>query len=174
MKLRNLLILLLSIAVIAAACGDDDDSSGGDVSDSPIAQALAAEMMEDGDSPFANEEDANCFAAKAVNDIGEDRLIELGVTADNVGSIDSIDFSEGELDTIVDAMDDCVDLGAAIAAEMGEGMPEEAVKCLGDELDGDMVKSMMRAGLAGDDVEPPDDFIQSFLDIAAKCDLPLG
>jgi hypothetical protein len=59
--------------------------------------------------------------------------------------------------------------------KMGEGMPEEAVNCLGDELDGDMVKDLMRQGLSGDlDEEPSDEFIQSFLDIAAKCDLPLG
>jgi hypothetical protein len=119
MKFKNLLILLLSIAVIAAACGDDDDSGGGDISDSPIAVALAATMMEDTDSPFSNQEDAECFASKTVNDIGEDRLIELGVTADDVQEIDAIAFEDGELDKIVDAMDDCVDLGAAIAAENG-------------------------------------------------------
>ena len=162
--------VLVMFALVAAACGGDDDS--GAPTDSPLVQAIAASADSDPDSPLSNREDAECFASKIVGDIGEDRLAELGVTAENAGSIDDIDFSSDELGVVVDSLDDCVDLKALMAEEFEEDFGAEAAGCLADELDGDVLKDAMRAGFS--DEEPTEDFIQAFLDVAAKCDLPLG
>lgn len=170
---------LCTLALAATACGGDDDGGGAasDGADTPIGQALTAEIMDDADgddSVAQTEEEARCWSGKIVDDIGEDRLNELGVTADNVGDIEDIDFSEGEIDTIVDGMFDCVDVRASFATQFEGDFGAEGAQCVADELDEDLVKDVMKSAVSGDDAEPSDEFFQAFLDIAAKCDLPLN
>ncbi len=136
-------------------------------------------MLEDADSEDGSvaqtEEEARCWSGKIVDEVGEDRLSELGVTAQSVGDLDEIDFTEDELDTVVDGMFDCIDVNAAFAKQFEADFGAEGAQCVADELDQDLVKDMMKAALAGGDTsEPPDEFFQAFLDIAAECDLPLN
>ena len=171
--MRKLMAMLMALMVIAAACGDDDDSGSTDISDDPLAMALADSVVEE-DSPFATQEDANCFAGKVVGEIGTDRLNELGVTETNVGEIEDIDFTEGEIDTIVDAMSDCVDLTAALAAEFEADFGAEGAECLAEGLGDDLLTDLMKSSFTGEEEELPDEFFQQFLDLAAECDLPLN
>jgi len=169
--MRKLITMTAFVAVLAAACGGD---GGVDVSDSPLAQAMAADFASDPDSPFGGQDEADCFAGKVVGDIGEDRLGDLGVTVDSVGDIEDIDFTDSEVDTVVDAVADCVDLSAAIAGELEEDFGAEAATCVADKLDTDLLKEAMRSGITGEDLEPSEDFLQAFLDVAAECNVPIG
>ena len=165
--------ILVALMLIAAACGDDDDSGSTDISDDPLAMALADSVVEE-DSPFATQEDANCFASEVVGEIGTDRLNELGVTEDNIGEIEDIDFTEGEIDIIVDAMSDCVDLTAALAAEFDADFGAVGAECLAEGLGDDLLSDLMKSSFTGEEVELPVEFFQQFLDLAAECDLPLN
>ena len=172
---RTIALTCLAALALAACGGDDDDGGASAGADTEIGQALAADMLdESGDSPVTNEEEARCWSGKIVDGIGEDRLKELGVTADQVGNIDDIAFEDDEVSTLVGGLFDCVDVRAALAEQFTEDFGEEGAKCLADEMDEDMLTTMMTSAFASKSDEPPAEFMQTFLDIAAKCDLPLG
>lgn len=173
--MRKLLMIVGAIAILASACGGDDDDGGAvAAADSPLVGAIAQQIVEgsDSDAPVSSQEEAECWAGRIVGGIGEDRLTELGVSADNVGEITDYDFSDGEIDTIVDSLGDCVDLAELMAAEMVGELGEEAADCVAGELEGDFLNDLMKASFR--DEEPGDEFFQTFLDIAAECDLPIG
>ncbi len=169
--MRKLIAMTVLLAVIAAACGGN---GGVDVGDSPLAQAMAADFLSDPESPFGGQDDAECFAGKVVGDIGEDRLGALGVTVDNVGQIEDIDFTDGEIDTVLDAIAECVDLKTAIAEQLSTQFGEEPAQCVADKLDAGLLKDAMRAGITGEDQDPSEEFLQAFLDVAAECNVPLS
>ncbi len=158
-------------ALLASACGSDTEAGSG--ADTAIGQALTEEFLSEGDSPITTEEQARCMSGDIVDNIGEDRLAELGVTADNVADIDEIDFTDAEFDTIVDALFDCVDVRDAMATEMAGDFGEEGAACVADNLDEDLLRDVMAAGFRGEDAEPSNDFLQAMLDVAAECDLDL-
>ena len=165
------------ITLLGAACGGDDDGSGGGASaaaDSPIGKALTAELMSEDDSVVQDEEEARCWSGKIVDGIGEDRLGELGVTAQNVGELEDIGFTEGEVGTIVDSMFDCTDVKESFAKSFEEDFGAEGAACVADKLDPDFVRELMVSSFTGNEPEPGGDFLQAFLDIAAECDLALG
>ena len=172
--MRKLLMILGAIAIVASACGGDDDDGAVAAADSPLVGAIAEQIVEgsDPDSPIGTQEEAECWAGRIVGGIGEGRLAELGVTADNVQDIEEYDFTDGEIDTIVGSLNDCVDLQSLMAEQMVGDLGEEAANCVAGELDDDFLTSIM--GAAFRDEEPGDEFFQTFLDIAAECDLPLG
>lgn len=156
-------------ALLLAACGSD----GGSGADSAVGQALVDELMSDSDSPLTGEEEARCMAGDIVDNIGEDRLADLGVTADSVAAIEDVDFSDDEQETVIDALFDCVDVRAAMAEEMAVDFGEEGATCLADNLDEDLLREAMGTGFADADAEPSEGFLQGMLDVAAECDLPL-
>lgn len=175
------IVSIVALTVAAAACGSDDDGGGSASAgaDTPIGQALAAQILDDSDSEDGSvaqtEEEARCWAGKIVDDVGEERLEELGVTAENVGEIEDIDFTDDELDALVDGMFECIDVTAAFAAQFEEDFGAEGAQCVAENLDQEFVKDMMKIAVSGDaTAEPPDEFFQAFLDIAAECDLPLN
>lgn len=173
--MRKLLMIVGAIAILASACGGDDDDGAVAAADSPLVGALAEQIVDgsDADSPIANQSDAECWAGRIVGGIGEDRLAELGVSADNVGEIEDYDFTDGEIDTIVDSLGNCVDLNAVLAEQMVGDLGEDAANCVAGELDDDFLNNIIGASFR--DEEPDqDEFFQVMLDIAAKCDLPLG
>jgi hypothetical protein len=179
-------IAILAVVSVVAACGGDDDGGGagngdggdgGAAADTPIGQALTAEFMaESEDSPISTEEEARCVSGGIVSEIGEDRLAELGVTPESIADsdIEDVAFTAEEAGTIVDTMFDCVDVKAALATEFEADFGAEGAQCLADNLDEDLIRDLMASSFLGDETdEMPDDFFQSFLDIAAECDLPL-
>ena len=175
MKMTRTTALLAAAALTVGlgACGGGDED-GGAAAASPLAEALAADMLDDSEgSPVGTEEEANCWANQIVDDIGEDRLEELGMTVENVGDMEDYDFTDEELSTMVDGMFDCIDVKAAFAAEFEEDFGAEGAKCVADALDEDLVKEAMLADQTGAD-EPSAEFMQAFLDIAAECNLDLG
>jgi hypothetical protein len=173
MKITRTTALLTATALTfgLGACGGDDE---GGAAGSPLAEALAADMLDEGEgSPVATEEEANCWANSIVDEIGEDRLEELGMTVENVGDVEDYDFTDDEMSTMVESMFDCIDVKAAFAAEFEEDFGAEGAECVADALDEDLVKEAMLAEQSGAE-EPSAEFMQAFLDIAAECDLDLG
>jgi hypothetical protein len=130
--------------------------------------------MSGDDSTFTNEEEARCMSGGIVEGIGEDRLEELGVTADSVATIEDIDFTEAEADVVVDSLFDCVDVKAQMVQEFESDFGKEGAECVADNLDDEMIRNLMSAGFVDEEAEMGDDFFQAFLDIAAECDLPLS
>lgn len=170
--MKKLAITLCAVVLVATACGGDDDVS---VDGSPVAAALADQMMSDDDgAPITSREEAECFAGKTVGSIGEDRLAELGVTASNVGDIEDIAFTDDEINSVVDALGDCIDIEAAMAQEFEDDFAPEDASCLASELGEDTLKEMFALGLSDPEADMTEDFFQTFLDAAATCDLPLG
>lgn len=183
--IRGSIAITAALALTLGACGGDDDSGGGggggggDVeaaADTEVGQALTAELMsESEDSPVSTEEEARCIAGEIVSTIGEDRLTDLGVTADEIGDIEDVDFSADEAGTIVDAMFDCVDIQSALAAEFEADFGAEGAECLASGLSDDLLRELMASSFLGDESdEMSEEFFQAFLDIAAECDLPLN
>ncbi|MEM7285116.1 MAG: hypothetical protein AAF480_02100 [Actinomycetota bacterium] len=173
--MRKLMIILGAIAIVASACGGDDDDGGVAAADSPLVSAIADEIVDgsDPDSPVGTRQEAECWAGRIVGGIGESRLAELGVSVNDVGELDEYDFSDGEIDTIVDSLGDCVDLRALMAQEMVGDLGEDAANCVADAFDDGFLSDLMKASFRGE--EPGgDEFFQTMLDIAAECDLPLG
>jgi hypothetical protein len=176
MKTTKLYGLVAAVALVfgAAACGGDDDSSGGGGADadSPLVQALAANMVEEGgESPVANQEEAECWASGVVGGIGEDRLGELGVTPESVGDIEDLDLTDEEVAVVVDSLFDCADVQQAFADMFAADFGDEAATCIADKLDEDFVKQAMSASIAGDDAEPSAEFLEAFGTIASECGL---
>ncbi len=172
-----------ALALAATACGGDDDGGGGaggggddvaEAADTPIGRALTAQFLEDDEETVVQtEEQARCLSGRIVNDIGEDRLTEAGVTAEDVGDVTDYDFRPEEIDTIVDAMFGCIDIRASFIESFEQDFGADGAECVANELDQDFVKELMRSEFTGGSEEPTPEFIQAFLDIAAKCDLPL-
>lgn len=174
----RLIALCCAIGLTAAACGGDDDGGGSSSgADTEIGKALAADMLSESESeegsPVQTEEEARCWSGQIVDGIGEERLEELGVTSENIGEIEDIAFNDEEISTIVTGLFDCTDVRAALAEQFEADFGEEGAKCLADEMDEDLISQMMTASFSGSE-EPPAEFMQTFLDIAAECDLPLG
>jgi hypothetical protein len=88
----------------------DPSDDGGEGSNDAIVGAIAQGILE-GSGGVLNEEEANCMAGAMVDEIGVDRLIELGLEA-NDGSSDPLDvLTTEEQDAVFDAMLNCVDAG---------------------------------------------------------------
>ena len=159
----------LALTLSAAACGGETAAA-----DTAVGQALTDELMSEADSPFSSEEDARCMSGGIVEGIGEERLEELGVTADSVSSLEEIDFDEAEAEVVVDSLFDCVDVKAEMVSQFEADFGAEGAECVADNLDDEMVRDLMASSFVGEDPEMSDDMFQAFLDIAAECDLPLS
>ncbi|MCU0272845.1 MAG: hypothetical protein MUE34_06415 [Acidimicrobiales bacterium] len=152
---KQLSIAVLALALAGAACGGDDDGGGG--ASGPLVDALAADLLADntGAAGELTEDQANCIASGVVSGVGEDKLAEYGITADSVNAVDEVGLSEEDAGAVADAFADCVDMRALFLEGMAGdgGMPEEAMDCVSDAIDDDMLRNFLIAGLTGQDPE---------------------
>jgi hypothetical protein len=169
--MRKVTLLFGAGVLIVGGCGGGDSSSS---ADSPLVQALSSEIYAESASGVSTEEEATCVADGIVTGIGEDRLETLGMTVDNVGNIEDYEFSDDEIDVIVDSLIGCVDVKTALAQEMTSQWGGEGAECVAENLDDEFIRSIMATALRDPAAEMPDEFFQTFMDIAAECDLPLN
>jgi len=167
---RRLIAAMTMTTLLLAACGSD----GGDDADPALVSALAAELA-DGSSPF-DQETAECAAEKIIGGIGGERLVELGVSADDVPEADQIDFTADELDLVIDSIGDCGDLSDLMAESLAADgvIPDDKVECFGDAVSDDVMKDAFRLTLSDSDAEPGADFQNAFLEAIIECEIPLG
>ena len=124
-----------------------------------------------GDSPIADEEEAQCWASGVVGGIGEDRLGELGVTPENVGDIEDLDLTDEEVLRRRRLAVRLLRRPAGVRRQFAADFGAEAATCIADKLDEDLVKEAMSASIAGDDSEPSAEFLEAFAAIAGDCGL---
>jgi hypothetical protein len=87
----------------------DTTLGGGTGGDSAIVDAIAEGILQ-GSGGVLNQEEADCMAQAMVDEIGVDRLIELGLEADE--TTDPLDvLTEDEQNAVYTAMAGCVDAG---------------------------------------------------------------
>lgn len=174
MKITRLFVIAVAATLLLAACGDSD---GGGDADPALVAALADELASPDDdgspSPFPRD-DAECAAEKIISGIGAGRLAELGVTADDVGEVEELDFTDSELDTIVDSLGDCSDLPRLMADQLAAdgALSAEDADCFADEFDEGLLKDVFKGVFQGEELgdDPPEDFLNAFIDVAAECD----
>ena len=168
MSFKGILACLVVATLLLAACGDSD-------ADAALATEFTADDSDGDPSPFPLDE-ATCAAKRIISRLGASRLAELGVTPAEVGEIEDIDFTDGEIDEIVDSFGAYSDLTRLFADSLvaEETLSESDGDCLAKEFDEDDLLSVFRDQFRGDAPEdPPDDFLQAFFDVAAKCDFDL-
>lgn len=144
-------------------------SEGDDAAETPIGQALTEKFLEGG--MVISEEDARCVAGGIVDGVGEDRIEELGFTPDNVDMIEGADFTDDEIDTMVDVFFDCVDMRQVLVTNLAADVSDEVVACFAENLPEDALRDFFAASNFG--VDMPDESDQALRDVAAECGLPV-
>jgi hypothetical protein len=150
-RLLKMVALAVGMTLIAAACGSD--SGGGTApADDPLVQAVVDDILSDGNGITNDRGEAECFAGGVVGGIGTARLVELGVTVDNVGSLDDYAWTDREANVIIDKMFECTDAAAGFVADLGgDSMTSEDSACLVGVFDEDTIRKFFIAGLTGDE-----------------------
>jgi hypothetical protein len=169
---RTLLLVAISGPLLVGgfpACSSDDDGSG-DAAETPLGQALTEQLLSG--AAVNTEEEARCVAGTTVEAIGEDRLAELGVTPDDVSAMGGADFTDDEIDTLVDAFFDCVDMRQVIATNLAADAGEEAADCLAENLPDDALRDIVRA-FNFEGQELPAESEQALRDTSAACGVPV-
>jgi hypothetical protein len=174
--------MLVGASVLAlglGACGGDD--GGGAQASEQYLDALIESMMstDDGDEPLTTDEDeARCAAERMTEEVGQERLEDAGMTIEALGEsdpfADGTDLTEEESRQVVDAILECVDLGASMAASFtsgGDGLPAGAADCLGERFErSDEFRDFLALSLReGDDAGPQPDFAALFSDALFDC-----
>jgi hypothetical protein len=145
---------------------------GGLVTDSLTEGSGAASAVLTG-----NEEE--CFTSSFAQAIGAERFAELdalAATADDMSEVFG-QMTDPELDAMVSAISDCVDVEALLLAEMsGEEMSPEAAACVaGSVSQEDTLNSLVRAMMTGEDPTTNPEFIALMLQVMTEdCSTELG
>jgi hypothetical protein len=160
-------ISLAATALLLSACGGDDEASTSTVAadDAPTAtsgrvgsadgrqslnEAFAAVLMDQ--QLTENPDEALCAANGIISTMGEDRLAELGMTADNIGEMSDYAFTEAEQTTMLGQLFDCIDITGSLQQEyLGSGLTEEQAACVVEQLDVDALKELASSGPGGGD-----------------------
>ena len=164
-------VALSSVFILVAGCGGDDKSA---IADSPLVEALSTQILAEGPSGVNSENEATCIAASMVSGIGEERLLSLGMSTDEVGEIGDYNFTDEETAIVIDSLIGCVDVAAALAEEMTSQYEGQGSDCVAENLDDTFIREIMTLGLKDPGAEMPDNLYQTLLDIWAECDLPLN
>lgn len=172
--MRRLMAVMMVVALATAACGN-----GGDSEEDLIA-ALTTALSEDADpgNPLTGTGVARCFAEEIVGNFGVDRLNEIGVTANDVGTPEEAvaQLTDGERTVFADSAIGCIDVTALLTAEfVEEGISPEASECIAEEVkDLEIVNQMFTAGVLGMPEDPTlgDQMEAAFIPAALKCMSP--
>lgn len=158
-------VALLVVGSALTGCS----SEGDDAADTPIGQALTEKFLEG--RMVISEAEARCVAGGIVDGVGEDRIEELGFTPDNVDMMEGAEFTDDEIDTMVDVFFDCVDMRQVIVTTLAAEAGEEAAECFAENLPEDALRDFFASSNFG--VEMPDESNQALRDAAAECGLPV-
>jgi hypothetical protein len=157
-------LLLAGSAPVGCSSGDDD------AADTPIGQALTEKFLEN--AGVTDEEEARCVASGIVDSIGEARIEELGFTPDEVDMFEGADFTDDEIDTMVDIWFECVDIRQLIATNLAADQGDEVADCFAENAPEDALRDFFKASNFG--VDLPVESEQALRDVAAECGLPTG
>jgi len=167
-SLRHLSVTAVLVLALAA-CGGDDDSSSDPSGSSDLSseeQAFVDASLEGYDAEEAGlaEADARCMSASLVQELGTEKLEDLGITPEEFASeAEFPEIDEDQAEAVVDRIEKCLDLRALMLAGFAEGgeLTEDQETCLSDAITDEIVHDLMVASVRG--VEPDgvgDDFFQ--------------
>ena len=164
-----------ALVLLIAACGGGDDSL--DDTEQAMADAIAVQMTEDGDS-IATDEEAQCYGEGVVSEMGLDRLLELGLDQEAVESgtgPDDVELSDDDVDALLDPMMECIDFGAIFVEGLTSGadgeVSEESAECMADGISDDTIRSAAEAGLTGEEFDTATDqeLLRDMIDLMSEC-----
>lgn len=178
--MRKLTPLLLSGLLLFAACGDDDGGSG-DLSSADQEFVDAAMEQYDPDEAELSEDDARCVAESLVGAVGAERLEDLGISPESFGDDDNPfpeGMEQGEAEDVVEGINSCIDMASLFVDSMAAGgqMSEEAVSCLADAFDQDVIDEIFVTMLTeGEDaLQENQELSVKLLDVLQECPEALG
>jgi hypothetical protein len=163
---------LAVLGLAAAACGGDDEASKEDYVD-------ALSGVEEGD-PFS-EDEARCVSGVIVDVVGLDTLNENDVLDkaqdDPDGSLSDfgVELDDEQRTELGPAMGDCLDVRAAMVAELSEDptVGPELAECLGDEIDDSTWEKLLVGGLvSGDQAGVGDEELMAEMEAAGQACAP--
>jgi len=123
-------------------------------------------------SPALTGNEEECFTSSFAQAIGVDRFAELDALAATAGDMSEVfgQMSDPELDAMVSAISDCIDVEALLLAEMsGEDLSPEAAACVaGSVSQEDTLNSLVRAMMTGEDPATNPEFLAIMLPIMTE------
>ncbi len=97
-------------------------------------------------------DEALCAANGIISTMGEDRLAELGMTADNIGEMSDYAFTEDEQTSMLGQLFDCIDISVSLRQEyLDSGLTEEQAACVVEQLDVEALEDLASSGPEGGD-----------------------
>ena len=89
------------------------------------------------------------MGGKIVNEVGTDRLAELGITADSIDIFGATDFTADEVDAMVDILFECVDVEFMVASMFAPSAGPETAECFADFVDEQLIRDLATPFLGG-------------------------
>ena len=163
----------------AAACGDDDGGGSGGESGSAEGQEYVDAIVASNDGPELTDEENECFARAFVDAVGVEEL-QGAVSPDEIRANPAttpqefgITLDADQADALWNDVNECMDVRAAFVEGMteGEDVSEEAVNCLEDAIDDDLLKRVMVTSLMeGDEALDQDEELMSdLIGVLSEC-----
>jgi hypothetical protein len=134
--------------------------------DAAYAEELAAGLAS-GENEGVPEDQATCWANRLVADFGVDRLEEMGLTPEVMGSDEgpeSLELSASEESDFVDGFTECIDLADVMAASAeaeGETVTPEMQACFENAIGDDSEAAFAQVFIDGQDAAENDPEIQA-------------
>jgi hypothetical protein len=176
--MRKFLAVAALAAATLSACG------GGSSSGSTLAKVDAAKltgadkeaydqvlesMADDSDGMLGDDaEQQACVAGQLLKKAGATETLAIAKK-------DGENLTKPQAEKVVDAVSACVDLSEMFVQGMTDGseISEKSAKCFGKEFDSGKLRDfMVTAFMAGEDDEPPAEFIAEAMKVVTKCFTP--
>src|SRR6266508_2452137 len=166
---KVLVVTLAGVLLVGAGCGGDDDDAKDDADATPYVDALAESMSSSDQGLALEQQAASCFAEVIVDAVGVDKLKDADVSAKDLaktGSLSELDVEipDNAKDKISKGLKDCGALDKLKEASLSgftQGLPEDAVACLGDNLDDDTLADASAAAFVGGESDQMQDVIRT-------------
>jgi hypothetical protein len=178
-------VAVVFAALVMGACGNDVDSSSSGKSDSSdssensttetvelsgddqeYVDALVESMSTDDNAGFPPDQ-AECWATRLVDDFGADRLEEIGLTAESMGSDEGpalTDLTESETADFKAGFVDCIDLvEVMVASAEADGTEDTAAmkECLSNSVTDKTEEAFAEVLIMGDAAAENDPKLQA-------------
>jgi hypothetical protein len=179
MRRTMLAMAVLVVCAFALACGDDDGGgSGGDSSTEEGQEYVDAILASNDDSELTDEEN-ECFTRAFVDAVGVEQLqgavtpAEIREDPESSPEEFGITLDEDQADAFWEGINECMDVRAAFVEGLteGEDMSEEAVACLEDAIDDDLLKRVLVTSLTeGEDaLQEDEDLMGDLIGVLSDC-----
>ena len=179
MRRIMLAVTVVVMCGLAAACGDDDGGGSGGESGSAEGQEYVDAIVASNDGSELTDEENECFARAFVDAVGVDELQgavspdEIRANPETTPEEFGITLDDDQTDAFWNDVNKCMDVRAAFVEGMteGEDVSEEAVNCLEDAIDDDLLKRIFVTSLMeGEDALVQDEQLTSdLMSVLSEC-----